>query len=115
VQSAPVPAAPAPELPEAPEAASAVAELRAGQEEFLARCGICHAVRGTSARGILGPDLTHLMSRQRIGAGLLPNNVGNLGGWTANAQAQKPGCGMPAIELSGPELQAVLVYLLSLR
>ena len=40
------------------------AALRRGQQTFVAHCGACHAVRGTGAGGILGPDLTHLMSRQ---------------------------------------------------
>jgi len=86
-----------------------------GYQVFIARCGVCHTVRGIEARGILGPDLTHLMSRRYIGAGVLPNAVGNLGGWVADAQAQKPGCFMPTMDLSGPELQAVLAYLQTLR
>lgn len=86
-----------------------------GQESFAVRCGLCHAVRGTEARGRLGPDLTHLMSRRWIAAGLLPNTVGNMGGWVADAQTQKPGCFMPTMELPGPELQAILAYLQTLR
>jgi len=86
-----------------------------GYEVFIERCGICHAVRGIEAHGVLGPDLTHLMSRRYIGAGALPNTAGNLGGWVADAQAQKPGCFMPTLDLSGPELQAVLAYLQTLR
>ncbi|MGZ8247538.1 MAG: c-type cytochrome [Methylomagnum sp.] len=94
---------------------SADPPIQAGQTAFTLRCGLCHAVRGTPARGILGPDLTHLMSRRHIGAGLLPNSIGNLGGWVANAQTQKPGCAMPAMELPGSELQAILAYLLTLE
>jgi cytochrome c oxidase subunit 2 len=86
-----------------------------GYKVFIERCGVCHAVRGAEAHGILGPDLTHLMSRRYIGAGMLPNTVGNLGGWIADAQAQKPGCYMPTMDLSGPELQALLAYLQTLR
>jgi cytochrome c oxidase subunit 2 len=96
------------------EAASAP-PAGAGQEAFMARCGLCHTVRGTGARGNLGPDLTHLMGRRRIASGLLPNTIGNLGGWVADAQVQKPGCFMPSLELPGPELQAILAYLQTLR
>ncbi|BBA33932.1 cytochrome c oxidase, subunit II [Methylocaldum marinum] len=97
-------------------AAPSVAQLeREGYQVFIERCGVCHAVRGTDAYGILGPDLTHLMSRRYIGAGLLPNTVGNLGGWIADAQTHKPGCFMPTMDLTGPELQAVLAYLQTLR
>jgi cytochrome c oxidase subunit 2 len=85
------------------------------QEAFTIRCGLCHTVRGTAAHGRMGPDLTHLMSRRRIAADLLPNTIGNLAGWVADAQAQKPGCFMPTMELSGPELQSILAYLQTLR
>jgi cytochrome c oxidase subunit 2 len=37
---------------------------------FESHCGGCHAVRGTEAAGILGPDLSHLMQRQP-GLGML--------------------------------------------
>ena len=33
----------------------------------------CHAIKGTVANGRFGPDLTHLMSRDTIGAGVMPN------------------------------------------
>src|SRR5581483_7736296 len=46
--------------------------VRQGREAFLAQsCVNCHRVRGTRAAGNYGPDLTHLMSRQTIAAGVL--------------------------------------------
>ena len=84
------------------------AAVRRGQQTFVSYCGACHAVRGTGAGGIVGPDLTHLMSRRTIAAGLLPNTPGNLSAWIANAQALKPGTRMPTMALSGPELSAVV-------
>ena len=49
-----------------------------GQELFLGNgCGACHAVRGTAAKGVVGPDLTHVGSRQSIGGGILPNDPAN--------------------------------------
>jgi cytochrome c oxidase subunit 2 len=86
-----------------------------GQQVFLTRCSVCHAVRGTDAGGALGPDLTHLMSRATIGAGALPNNTGSLEGWIANAQAIKPGARMPPQNLSPEELHAVSAYLQTLE
>lgn len=86
-----------------------------GQQVFLAHCSACHAVRGTPAGGILGPDLTHLMSRSTLAAGLLPNTRGNLTAWIANSQALKPGSRMPSLALSGPELGAVVAYLDTLQ
>ena len=55
---------------------------KAGQQVFLGKsCMYCHSIRGTSAAGWLGPDLTHLASRLTIAGGSLENNTGNLGGW----------------------------------
>ena len=87
-----------------------------GQQVFVARCGACHAVRGSGADdGRAGPDLTHLMSRATLAAGALPNTPGGLSGWIANPQAIKPGTTMPTPYLSGPELAAVRGYLVTLR
>lgn len=90
--------------------------IRRGQEVFTeASCHNCHAIEGTQAVGVRGPDLTHLGSRQTIGAGLLPNNRGNLGGWISNPQAVKPGALMPRTHLPAEDLHALLDYLESLR
>jgi cytochrome c oxidase subunit 2 len=86
-----------------------------GAQTFVSYCGACHRVRGTGAGGILGPDLTHVMSRQTIAAGMLRNTPGNLAAWIANAQALKPGTRMPTMALSGPDLNAVVAYLDTLR
>jgi cytochrome c oxidase subunit 2 len=93
------------------EAAPAGERVRHGAQTFVAHCGACHRVRGTEAGGILGPDLTHLMSRQTIAAGLLPNTPGNLAAWISNSQALKPGSRMPTLALSGNDLAAVIGYL----
>jgi cytochrome c oxidase subunit II len=45
----------------------------------------------------------------------IPNRRGYLGGWILDPQHVKPGNKMPAINLSGPDFQAVLNYLQSLR
>ena len=86
--------------------------VQAGAAAFAAHCGACHTVRGArEAGGLLGPDLTHLMSRKTIAAGALPTTPGNLAAWVADPQGIKPGSRMPAPRLSPPELQAVLAYL----
>lgn len=82
---------------------------------WTAGCDQCHAIAGTPASGRLGPDLTHLMSRRTLAAGILENNIGTLGGWIANPQHVKPGNLMPASSLSGAELQALLAYLMTLE
>ncbi|HZO23075.1 MAG TPA: cytochrome c oxidase subunit II [Steroidobacteraceae bacterium] len=79
------------------------------------RCGLCHQVRGTQAGAVAAPDLTHLMSRRTLAAGLLPNTPGNLAGWIQNAQEFKPGTLMPNQYLSGQQLSDVQAYLESLQ
>ena len=79
-------------------------------------CAVCHTVRGTSALGTVGPDLTHVGSRLTIAAGLMPNTLATLEGWIANAQALKPGVQMPPItQFTGTELRAVATYISSLK
>ena len=86
-----------------------------GRAVFMQRCSICHAVRGTPAGGVVGPDLTHLMSRRTLAAATLPNRPGFLSGWIADPQHIKPGAKMPMASLSGPELNQVRDYLQTLQ
>src|SRR5207244_4489751 len=58
-----------------------------GREVFLTRqCSVCHTIRGTDAYGTVGPDLTHIASRQSLAAGTLPNARGHLAGWIVDSQ-----------------------------
>lgn len=88
-----------------------------GQRLFVAGpCSSCHTVRGTPALAQIGPDLTHVGTRLTLAAGTLPNTLGNLEGWIANAPALKPGTKMPAISAyDGAQLHAVAVYISSLK
>jgi cytochrome c oxidase subunit 2 len=97
------------------ERATAVAGDTEGQSVFLQYCANCHTVRGTAARGAIGPDLTHVGSRRFIAAGTLPNNAGSLTSWITNPQAIKPGSGMPNMPLPAAQLQAVVAYLQDLH
>jgi cytochrome c oxidase subunit II len=91
--------------------------LERGRELFrTGGCGSCHAVRGSEAGGVFGPDLTHVGSRRTIGAGQFPNNVGTLAGWIADTQHIKPGVRMPSYGmLTGEDLRALAGYLESLK
>lgn len=91
--------------------------LREGRDLFLrAGCGGCHTVRGTEARGEIGPDLTHVGSRRTLAAGTLRNHPGALAAWIAHSQRIKPGSLMPsASQLHPRELGAVAAYLESLE
>jgi cytochrome c oxidase subunit 2 len=79
------------------------------------QCAMCHTVGGTPATGKVAPDLTHLASRRSIAAGTLPMSRGNLYGWVADPQSQKPGTHMPVLRLQPGELHAVVAYLEGLK
>jgi cytochrome c oxidase subunit 2 len=85
---------------------------RHGRDVFLgSTCILCHTIRGTTAAGLVGPDLTHVGSRATIGAGSLPNLRGHLGGWIVDPQRIKPGVVMPMNPLEPADLEALLDYL----
>lgn len=92
----------------------ASAAERAGQQVFQAHCAACHTIRGSDAAGLVGPDLTHMMSRGTLAAGTLPNTPGNLAGWIADPQRLKPGVKMPDHLVSGADLTALMAYLQTL-
>ncbi len=94
-------------------AASAAASGRALFES--AACINCHRVGGTVADGVFGPDLTHLMSRETIGAGAAANTLANLNAWIANPDQLKPGALMPAMKLSESDVAQIAAYLATLH
>jgi cytochrome c oxidase subunit II len=77
-------------------------------------CGGCHTIKGLSD-GTVGPDLTHVGGRSTLAAGTIPNAKGWLGGWIMDPQHVKPGNKMPALPVSGAQLQQLLDYLESLK
>jgi cytochrome c oxidase subunit 2 len=88
----------------------------AGKKLFLSMsCVNCHAVAGTPAAGTFGPDLTHLMSRETLGAGVIPNVPDNLRRWIRDPQTMKPGNLMPNMQLNDRELDELHDYLSSLK
>ena len=100
----------------APRRAPATRAERTGERVFEAnQCASCHTIRGTSARGDVGPDLTHLASRTTLAALTIPNRKGDLGRWILDPQHVKPGNRMPALKLGGDDFHALLAYLESLR
>jgi cytochrome c oxidase subunit 2 len=81
-----------------------------------AGCGACHAVRGTAAAGVIGPDLTHVGSRMSIAAATLPNDAEAFARWIADNQHIKPGNRMPPYGiLTDAELASLANYLESLK
>ncbi|HEU4813910.1 MAG TPA: cytochrome c oxidase subunit II [Xanthomonadaceae bacterium] len=86
---------------------------RDGQVAFLRNgCAACHAIRGTDARGRLGPDLTHVGSRRLLAAGVLPNDVAGFRRWIADTHDVKPDAVMPEFGmLPDAQVHAIAAYL----
>jgi cytochrome c oxidase subunit 2 len=100
------------------EPAAAAADDSAGRGATIfasAGCASCHTVRGTSAEGTDGPDLTHVASRSTLGAGVAEMSRGTIAGWISNSQALKPGNLMPPIRVSTDELHALTTYVAGLK
>jgi cytochrome c oxidase subunit 2 len=73
------------------EAVLAGGDAQRGLQTYsTSACIGCHRIRGIASPGIIGPDLTHLASRNTIGAGLFPNDARHLALWIKNAQKMKP-------------------------
>jgi len=94
------------------DAAPAEGELAmAGESIATTTCAGCHTIRGTTAAGQIGPDLTHVNSRTTIAAGLLENDTENLRAWLDNPPAEKPGSKMPDLPLTDEQIEQVIAYL----
>jgi cytochrome c oxidase subunit 2 len=92
-------------------------------------CVLCHAIEGTAAPGMIGPDLTRIGSRTTIAAGLLENTPENLVAWITDPRSAKPGAQMPGadydvtyegvtyppLNLNDEQIQALAAYLSSMR
>jgi cytochrome c oxidase subunit 2 len=78
-------------------------------------CVNCHTLGGTIADGTYGPSLSHLMSRETIGAGVATNTAANLRAWILDPQALKPGARMPAMKLDALEVDRLVDYLVTLK
>ncbi len=93
------------------------AQAQRGAEVFLEEgCGACHAVRGTEAVGQVGPDLTHVGSRESLGAGILEPTIANIADWVSHTDDLKPEVEMPAYDdLPDDELLALATYLKGLK
>lgn len=88
-----------------------------GETAFVAwGCPACHSVRGTAARGVIGPDLTHVGSRPTLAAGTLRMDAASLDRWIRDPAQVKPGALMPAFAMiPDAELAALSAYLMGLQ
>ncbi|MEJ2076863.1 MAG: cytochrome c oxidase subunit II [Acidobacteriota bacterium] len=78
-------------------------------------CMNCHSIRGTPANGDIGPDLTHLASRQTLAAGVFRNTPENLMKWVSDPQKYKPGSHMPTMDLRRQSFENIVAYLEELK
>jgi cytochrome c oxidase subunit II len=100
----------------APASEPQTSEQARGRELIVGgTCLLCHTIAGTDARGRIGPDLTHLASRQRIASNWLPNRPDQLASWILDPQKIKAGAHMPQHDLPEHDLRALVQYLESLK
>lgn len=100
------------ETPPAPKEGDA----EAGSKLFgQLTCQSCHTIAGTPAKATIGPDLTHIASRQTLAAGRMDNSPDNLDKWISNPQNYKPGSHMPNFNLSHEQVHNLVAYLETLK
>lgn len=78
-------------------------------------CGSCHAIEGTTAAGIVGPNLTHFASRDTFAGAVFDNTEGNVTRWLQDPPAMKPGVDMPDLQLTSEQIDALIAYLETLK
>jgi cytochrome c oxidase subunit 2 len=91
---------------------------KVGRDAFVTgQCAGCHTVKGTSASGKVGPELTEFASGPDVAGVLTPVNAENTERWVRNAPALKPGVLMPKFEgvLPDDTIDAIVNFLLTLR
>lgn len=99
-------------LPTDPVAGSPAAT---GKELFTSKgCGGCHTVEGYT-RGELGPNLTHLMSRETFAGAIFPLTSDNLRAWLRDPPGEKPGAKMPNLGLTSEDITRLIAYLETLQ
>jgi cytochrome c oxidase subunit 2 len=77
-------------------------------------CSGCHTIKGVS-QGRIGPDLTHLQSRDTFAGSIFKMNEVNLAAWLRDPPGEKPGSKMPNLKLSEDEIHNLVAYLETLK
>jgi cytochrome c oxidase subunit 2 len=114
----PAPNSPTTRMEPAAQPAGTPQEINAHDGELVFQqqaCINCHTVAGTVANGRYGPDLTHLMSRDTLASGAMPNTPENLKKWIDDPNTFKPGSLMPAMHLTDRQDAQITAYLLTLK
>ncbi len=96
-----------------PTAQPTESEEELGKVLTVSVCGACHSIEGTDAIGVAAPALDGIASRQI--AGVLPFSRENVVRWVQNPPGIKKGSQMPPYPLPEDRLQAIAVYLETLK
>jgi cytochrome c oxidase subunit 2 len=121
--------------PSTQEGAEAVAAedplVARGRQVFFGEsyCVLCHAIQGTRAAGVIGPNLTRVGGRSTIAAGMVENTPESLARWIKDPRSVKPGVQMPGAQyevtyegmtfpptnLNDEQIRALAAYLSSMK
>lgn len=82
-----------------------------GEQVFMQVCAACHAIQGTAAQGVVGPDLTDFAEQEQI-ADAVENTPENLAAWLDDPQSVKPGTTMPDPGVNEAQILHLVAYLL---
>lgn len=97
---------------------SSVEEIN-GQQVFMKGCNSCHAIAGSGAMGMVGPNLSHFGARTSLGAGIYPNDEEHLAKWIKDPKGMKPGNLMNLQQVNmvvtEREVKDLVAYLKSLK
>lgn len=78
-------------------------------------CETCHVIPGIEgAHGRVGPPLAGFAELRMVG-GSYPNTSENVVRWIRDAQAMRPGSGMPDLGVSEADARDIAAYLYTLR
>lgn len=78
-------------------------------------CAACHMVpQIEGAKGMVGPTLDHVASRQLIG-GKLPNTPQNMVAWLQNPQMADPSNSMPNLGVTPADARDITAFLETLK
>lgn len=77
-------------------------------------CASCHVLGDSGPSNPIGPNLTHLFSRETFAGASFALNEANLRRWLQDTQAMKPGNDMQ-VDLSSDQIDALIAYLQTLE
>jgi cytochrome c1 len=88
-------------------------DYAAGEKLFLTKgCVGCHSLQAVGApKGLIGPNLANVGSREYIAAGWLRNTDANLERWIREPQSVKKGVLMPNLGVTAEEARGLRAYL----